>query len=378
MKIANKPYLCGMKHLYKYIYSLLLVCACCTTIFAQDMPKSALFFSKTTHDYGHIDEDGGAVVCKFEAKNMSNTAISIIDITTTCGCTTAKFSNETIPAGGDFVFEVAFDPFNRPGRFDKNIFVQTSDSPSEIRLTITGYVNPRERSIDELYPFDMGGGLRLKSNFHAFGYLEHGKELIEYIGYTNTSHRAIIAQVGYEYTSGLLHVSMPQYIAAGESGDIALRYFVENDSHCYGTIKDVMRIVVDGKESTYPLSTQVIVVDNFDNMDDISAPKLVISKNFLKFGDVNSPYGVMEQRITLTNDGASPLIIRAIESSSPAVECIVEHDATIGVGESREVVVCLYAAQIADVDTPFVARVYIITNDPVRPMQSIKVSALPR
>jgi hypothetical protein len=335
-------------------------------------------FSKTTHDFGHINEDDGVVSCRFEAVNNSLETIKIVSITTSCGCTTTRYSTESIPAGGKFSFEVSFNPLNRPGRFDKYIFVETSHCVDEIRLNIIGYVNPRERTVDELYPFDMTGGLRLKSNFHAFGYLEHGKELIEYIGYTNTSPNAINIRMVSTLTSGLLHASIPERIEAGESGDIVLRYCADNGIPFYGTAKDILRIIVDDTEAPYPLSTQVIVVDNFDYMDDISAPKLVISKNFIKFGDVNTPYEVIEQQVTLTNDGGSPLAIRAIESSSPAIECDIKEDMTIDAGESHEVVVRLVAAHIEDVDNPLVARIHVITNDPMRPMQSIKVSALPK
>ena len=366
-----------MKYLYKYILMVAVCILCMPSIFAQSTTTSSLIFHKTTHDHGHIDEDGGVVSCRFEAINSSFRTIDVTNITTTCGCTMVKYSNKSIAAGECFSFDVLFNPLNRPGRFDKHIFVKTSDATEEIRLSIIGYVTPRERTTDELYPFDMVGGLRLKSNFHAFGYLEHGKELTEYIGYTNTSLRTISVQAVFEQSSGALELSLPKHIEAGASGDISLRYAIGYDSHKYGTAKDVIRLIVDGIEASYTLTTQAIVVDNFDDVDDISAPKLVISKNFIKFGDVNSPNEIIEQRVTLTNDGGSPLSVRTIESSSAAIKCHIDHD-TIGVGESREVVVRLDAAYIEDWDNPFTARLHVITNDPVRPMQNIKVNALPR
>lgn len=367
-----------MKYLYKYITITIALIACSCSLYAQSSSSSALMFNRCTHDFGHIDEDGGVVSCLFEATNTSSSTIDIISITTTCGCTTAKYDNTSISPGGHFTFEASFNPINRPGRLDKLIFVKTSDATEEIRLNIIGYVNPRERTIDELYPFDMGGGLRLKSNFHAFGYLEHGKELTEYIGYTNTSKRAIEVQVIHEQRSGMLQLSLPEHIEANASGDISLRYAIGNESQYYGTCRDVIRLIVDGSEATYTLTTQAIVVDNFDYMDDISAPKLVISKNFIKFGDVNSPSEAKEQRVTLTNEGGSPLLIRALESSTPAIECQMERNIVIDVGGSHEIVVRLNAAHIEDWDNPFTARLYVITNDPMRPMQNIKVNALPR
>jgi hypothetical protein len=367
-----------MKSLFKHTLLALLPIVFCTSLFAQEQQKSALLFENTTINLGHIDEDGGSVSCFFEAVNTSNGSIEVKNIISTCGCTTAEYDKKPIPAGGNFRFKVIFNPLGRPGRFEKQIFIEVSDYEEELRLDIIGYVNARERTIEELYPFDMGGGLRLKSNFHAFGYLEHGKEMTEHIGYVNTSTKPITVEIVSADSSGLMTLAMPKHIEANTSGDIEIRYCVADNNPFYGTAKDIQRIKVNGAEAYYALSTQVIVVDNFDNMDDISAPKLVISKNIIKFGDVNSLNGVLEQRVTLTNEGGSPLIVRAIESNTKAVECIAERDMIIEAGKSREVIVRLNAADIEDVDNPLVARIYLITNDPMRPMQTIKANAIPR
>ena len=366
-----------MKRLYKYIFLVLLMVACCNVLFAQEATKSVLIFEKNTHDFGHIDEDGGVVSCRFEGVNSSSHTIEVEKIVTTCGCTTVEFNKKPIPAGEKFSFKVAFNPLSRPGRINKQIFIEASDSEKEIQLNIIGYVNARERTINELYPFDMGGGLRLKSNFHAFGYLEHGKELTEHIGYVNTSDSAITLEVTYNSKSDLLDMVYPTRIEAGAKGDITLHYAVDEESNTYGTKRDVMLIMINGSPASYTLTSQVIVVDNFDNMDDISAPMLVISKNIIKFGEVNCSNDVLEQRVVLTNEGASPLVVRTIESSSPAVECTTKHAIIIAPGASHEVAVRLYTSRIEDVDNPFVARVYIISNDPLRPMQSVRVNALP-
>ena len=120
-----------------------------------------------------------------------------------------------------------------------------------------------------------------------------------------------------------------------------------------------------------------MAVDNFSLVDDISRPIADISKNIIKFGDVNYPNDVVDQRITLTNEGAEPLIIRAMECSTKAVVCPKE-EITIAPGASREVTIRLHAAAIEDIDHPMVARIYIICNDPLRLMQTLRVNAIPR
>ena len=344
---------------------------------AQQGGGSALVFASSTVDFGVIREVDGCKTMSFCAVNSGKEEIQVTEIVTTCGCTTVNYYRGVISAGGNFSFDVVYDPTNRPGRFERTIMVSVSDSKVPIELKIVGRVEPRDKTPYELYPFDFGGGLRLQSNFHAFGYLEHGKEVEERIAYINLSDKSISVAVDGDSLSGMLSVDMPTTIAPGSTGDIVMRYKVDAASVIYGVRGDVMHLVVDGVRSQYPLSTQVVVVDNFDSMDDISAPRLAISKNIIKFGEVNRTNSEHRASITISNSGSSPLYVRAIDSSSPAVGGYIVGDMTIAPGCDREVVVVLTPSLIEDVDNPLVARLSIITNDPVRPMQTVKVSALP-
>ena len=362
---------------HKFTYLIIILMLFSVVTHAQE-PQSMLKFQSMIHNFGHIKEDGGEQLCRFFAINEGNNSIEVTKIETSCGCTSAQYTKGDIAPNEKFEVAVRFNPFNRPGRIDKHIYIIVSDSEAPIRLTIEGFVQERERTIDELYPFDMGGGLRLRSNYHAFGYIEHGSTMEEHIGYVNTSDRAITLAIENTTPSELLDITYPTIIPAGEKGDITLHYAVSLESDTYGTKRDIMRLMVDGTPSYYTLTAQVIVVDNFDIMDDISAPMLVISKNIIKFGEVNCANSLLEQRVVLTNEGASTLIVRTIESSSSAVECPTQRDITIAPGASHEVVVRLHTSRIEDVDNPFSARVYIISNDPLRPMQSVRVNALPQ
>ena len=69
--------------------------------------------------------------------------------------------------------------------------------------------------------------------------------------------------------------------------------------------------------------------------------------------------------------------MRSVECSSKAVVCIAKPMESIDAGDSGEIVLRLYASRIEDWDNPFTARVRIVTNDPIRPLRTIKVNALP-
>ena len=360
--------------LARHIYIIVVLLFYSVATYAQS-GESALKFTTQSYDFGHIREDGGEVGCIFTATNSSDKDIYISNITTSCGCTTASYSKDAIAPHASFEIAVQFNPYNRPGRIDKHIFVSCSDSAEVITLQLKGYVQERERTVDELYPFDMGEGLRLRSNFHAFGYIEQGNTAEEHIGYINTSQHSRSISIEFIEQSGLLHIDYPTAIPAGATGDITLCYTVPSASNIYGTISDRMRIKIGNAEARYPLSCEAIATDNFSMVDDISAPRVDISKKIIKFGEINSANEVLAEVITLTNSGASPLCVRRIESTSEALECVAS-SYTIEPGESAELCIRLYTERITATEGLYSERVRIITNDPVRPMQSIKANAI--
>ena len=362
-----------MKNIYRYLL-LIVVSMHATVALAQH--NAGLCFRSEVVDVGHVAEEGGTVVALFCATNISANAIEIVNVATTCGCTTASYSSGTIAPNEEFQLEVRFDPRNRPGRIDKYIYVSTTEGDNGYKLCITGYVTPRERSVDELYPFDMGGGLRLISTFHAFGIIEHGKGDSYAIVYINTSDRELMlsfTKEGYEHSI----VNIPTTLAPHATGDITIGYALAESECLYGTLANRISLYVNGVECEYPIITECVAVDNFDLTDDISAPCVDISKNIIKFGDVKCTTEILEQSILITNVGVEPLAVRSVECSSKAVVCIAKPMESIDAGDSGEIVLRLYASRIEDWDNPFTARVRIVTNDPIRPLRTIKVNALP-
>lgn len=363
-----------MKLYAKYITAIWLSTAIAGTC-ARVEAQSALHFSSATYDYGDVREDGGAVVGRFEACNTGSEPIVVVEVMTSCGCTTPRFERKPVKAGETFQLDIRYDPMNRPGRIDRDIYVRVSDSDEDIKLHITGRVLPRQKSIEEIYPFDMGGGLRLESNFHAFAYVEHGKSVETRIGYVNHSDRTIVVRLSPAEISGALRMEYDNLIPPHGSGDIVLSYRLAENSSRYGMLQDVVRVTVDGKPSQTLLTTHAVAVDNLDGTDDISSPKAEISTNIIKFGEVNltdSPVGAVFE---VRNTGQTPLNIRKAETNSDAIRCDIGRQTVIAPGGSRRFTVEFTPAKVGR-DGAYVARLFLITDDPQHPMHTLRVNAI--
>lgn len=92
------------------------------------------------YDFGTITKQNGSVYTNFTVKNTGTDTLTIGDIVTSCGCTTAATDITAIAPGKTATIQVTFDPnfHEEPqGRFSRSIFVPTNDPTNqEIELTI--------------------------------------------------------------------------------------------------------------------------------------------------------------------------------------------------------------------------------------------------
>lgn len=361
--------------MYILRHILLLLSLLVLSLSAMAQHHSALKFENTKVDFGTIDEAAGEQTRRFEARNVGVDTIVVKEIVSTCDCTVVEYEAESIAPNQSFCFDVKYNPWNRPGRFERTIYVWTSDSDVPIELEIRGRVTPRERSVEEVYPYDMGGGLRLESTFASFSYVEHGKEYNTTIAYTNTSTESITLRLKPQVESKALKIDYPRVIEPGATGDITFCYSLPLHSRRYGSLDDRFVVEVDGAKSRFLLTSYGVAVDNFDDVDDILSPRAVFSKKNIKFGNLKPTSGGLDAYFELRNDGAAPLVIRKVESDSKAVKCNLRRGAKVGSGSSTSVRLRLNPRRLKSQDESLTVRLNFVTNDPMTPLQVVKVTA---
>ena len=332
----------------------------------------ALCFDTLTWDFGTVAEAGGRVTHRFGFANRSGRPVVVPDVVATCGCTVPVYSKRPVLPGERSEIAVTFDPMNRPGRFDKAVSVFTSESGDPIRLRITGRVTPRERSVEELYPCDLGGGLRAAATSHAFGYVRHAQPQRSAIGLVNVSSEPIELTLRYGRRSGRLTASVPARLAAGERASFDFGYDLPAGCGVYGTLEDEIGLSVDGAPVADWIVVSGIAVDNPLLYSDNSAPKAEISENIVKFGPVKRSSGPSMKWISLRNTGERPLTVRAVESR--VFGCTLRPGVRISAGGEAQV-----GIRLTPSDCEYgvaVERIRIVTDDPERPMLTVRATAV--
>jgi len=109
--------------------------------------------SPTEFDFGDIGPQ--AVTTTFVVSNLGGRLLKVESLTTSCGCTTAEISAQTIAPGDSATLTVNFDPqvhAGATGQFLRYIFLNTNDPENpELQVQIVANVvaNPASQEVTQ-------------------------------------------------------------------------------------------------------------------------------------------------------------------------------------------------------------------------------------
>lgn len=342
------------------------------TVLLTQTALCQLRFEKESLDLGTFEELGGKRTCTFEATNIGKKTILILDVVTTCGCTVPTFSRRPIKPGERTQIEVSYDPLGRPGTFDRKLHVYGSNRERLGVLTIHGMVTPRERSIEELYPIEVGEGVRLNTTHCTFTYIYVGRSISSAISLVNHSDKRHTIALQPRQESGLLKVDVPATLQAGERSAINFSYEIPASKPRYGSISDVLEVWVDGVKSEKVILVHGVAIDPPNKALKDRAPKVEVSEIIVKFGTVKHSEAPHTRRLTLRNAGSSELILQAAECRAPFA-CRFPVGVRLKAGEELEGEITLSPHEG---EYGFLSgQLLLVTNDPERPARRIRINA---
>lgn len=149
--------------------------------------NTSLEFIETTHDFGEIKESLGHVTTVFKFKNISNKPVIIDRIYAGCGCTTTKYTKDTILPGKSGIIEAVYNTIKNIGAFNKYLIVYTNDTSNKgVYLYLKGYVFKGEKIIEEQYT-QVIGHLKFRSNHIAFNRMKNNELKTDTLWFYNSS-----------------------------------------------------------------------------------------------------------------------------------------------------------------------------------------------
>lgn len=98
-----------------------------------------IYFPETQHDFGKVNE-GDKVNYTFRFINKGESVLQIKDIKTSCGCTAALVSNDSVSPGQEGTIKVEVNTKNRSGKMSKTVTVQSND-PKDPAKILTVYAD---------------------------------------------------------------------------------------------------------------------------------------------------------------------------------------------------------------------------------------------
>jgi hypothetical protein len=346
------------------IFILLLTLSNSSFSFSQ-----AVVFTKLTHDFGKVKEDGGLINTSFEFSNKGIKPILLTEVIPSCGCTTPEWSRMPIEPNQAGVVKVSFDPKDRVGIFTKTITVLTDNEPSTIILTIKGEVIPKPKSIEDLYP-SVIGNLRLSSDYVVFGDILNDKSDTASIAVYNPSETPITFKVGETSVPTFLEFNADKVILdPKQSTRLRFTYLAENKKD-WGYCFDYIYIKTnDAMQPEKRINISANIKENFAGKTG-KMPASQIDRINHSFGDVQKNTQ-LNTSFVLKNTGQSTLIIRKLK---PSCGCTVPKPERT-VLEPNESAVIEVSFNTGNLSQKKRESVTIITNDPKKPETEIWIEA---
>ena len=358
--------------------SLLLV-AVVTCIFCMAQPE--IKFENTTYDFGKIKEEGGKVTGKFIFTNVGNEPLELTNVRPGCGCTAANYTKGAIAPGEKGYIEATYNPYNRPGAFNKNIRVTTNE-PKFIEdekatphmIFIKGEVIKRPPTEFEVAGYTKTAGMvRIKEPDVAHNMLNTETVTDTFLFHNFWNQPVSIKlQEPAEYISEVYR-SFGAELMPGKEGFIVLKYDASK-RNAFGQQKDqVVFTTNDSIEQTKRVHYAINIKEDFSKLTPKqlkNAPISEVTANEIDFGDMQKNTTKTET-ITIKNIGKSPLIIRGLQESNSLYK--VKADIMeIPAGATAHITVTFKAPSRASTQS---SSIDIITNDPANPVRTIPIRA---
>lgn len=309
---------------------------------AQMMP--GVKFDKLSHDFGDVKEEAIEVRGNFKFVNTGTAPLYISNVTTSCGCTKPKYTEDTLQPGDTGILTAIYETRGKEGSFHKSLFVYFNGQEWYQTLNIMGYVIPQANLLKKPEQFNttFANLAFTAANADFKDILDTEIKTIELKAYNFQGYPMKIYQVK----------GIPDYLEV-DLGDSTIRSsdsltfkFTANGSkigRIGGTFSRIELVTDDPLQSIKYLFVHTNLKQDFSKMskkERKNAPSIEFGEKFpLNFG-TNTAGAKVNKTIKVTNTGKTPLKIHSLK---PSCSCLTYRIAkqTIEPGETIDLIVTI-------------------------------------
>jgi hypothetical protein len=326
--------------------------------------QANMSFDSEVHDFGKIKEADGPVSVNFGFTNTGSQPLIIKQVHASCGCTSPNWSREPVLPGKDGFVTLTYNPKNRPGPFSKTATITSNASTPTLVLTIKGDVEPKPKTLEDEYRYNMANKIRLKTNHMSFARVVKDQTGAKSVEIVNVSDKPVSISFG-RVPPHLKINAEPATLQPGEKGIISGSYDskLKND---WGFVIDRVDVVLDGQQNaSNRLTVSATIEEDFSSMtveQKANAPSISFDNNTFDFANIKQGDKV-EHTFTINNSGKSDLFIRKIKASCGCT-AVNPEDEMIPAGESTTMKVIFDSRGKVGKQNKTIT---VISNDPRHP-----------
>lgn len=329
---------------------------------------------ETTHDFGAFYESVGTVSCVFEGINRGETSAAVLSVRANCGCTAAELSSDVVQPGDTLRIKATYNPANRPGPFDKTVYVQFAGLPRQ-ELMITGRVVGDNPILKRSYTNDCGC-FRIGESSLNFGFVTLNRKAdgtIKAVNYSVDSITPVLIQPASESFS--LRVE-PATVAPGQN--FTLGYTVDAAKlGGYGLQSDTIWIgAKELPDKRCRLTVTAIVTDDFSKMTDeqIERAPMIVSRSSVDFGRIDTTSTKpIHAEMVLVNNGHETGHIHRIYTLDRNIQIKgFKEGMTLKPGKELHLTIETNPQQLRNSEM-LNAKVAVVSDSPISPVVNVSV-----
>lgn len=337
-------------------------------VYVHAQPK--VEFDKLVHDCGAVLWKNPTTAV-FKVTNTGNKPLVISNVTTSCGCTDAEWTQSPIAPGASGTVSATFDAMAL-GRFQKSVGVYCNADYRPIYLTLRGQVTSDPKKTIQL-PYRIGD-------------IKLDKDAIEFDDVNKGDHPYVELMVanlsGRPYPPVLMH--LPPYLNAEVSPDTLahegygkIRVTLDTGKlPKFGVTKATVylsRFPGDKVSEANAIPVSVVLLPDFSGLTSAqlqNPPVIDLSTTQLDFGAL-AANEKKSHTVVVRNAGKRDLEITDLQVLDASLDVHLKKR-VLKPGASTKLKITAHGKQLGSVKRH--PRVMIITNDPEHPKQIVNVS----